>query len=77
MPVKHDLYAAPKAMGIFKAIGKHDFQNINAEEIVQRILSNRRLYEERQRLKSEKAAREEEARRREEDERERSRSYEQ
>lgn len=70
MPLDFDPYAAAKDMGIFKEVGNHEFQHINAEEIVQRIMKSRTLYEERQRKKGEKAAGEEAVRRREEMERE-------
>lgn len=58
MPLTYDPYTAPKAMGIYREIGKHEFHHVNAGEIVQRILRSRELYEERQRVKAEKAARE-------------------
>lgn len=51
MPGKEDVYASPKAMGIFREIDSHEFQGVNAEEIVQRIIKARERYEERQRLK--------------------------
>ena len=53
-------------MNIFREIGPHAFQNVNAGEIVGRILRSREMYEERQRLKGEKAVGEEAVRRREE-----------
>ncbi|KAH9906656.1 ethanolamine-phosphate cytidylyltransferase [Xylariomycetidae sp. FL2044] len=55
MPLSYDPYTAPKAMGIFQEISRHDFQDVNAENIVQRILNSRLLYEERQRKKGVKA----------------------
>ena len=70
MPLTYDPYTAPKAMGIFQEVGNHDFQNVNAGEIVQRIMKSRAMYEERQRVKGEKAAGEDAVRRREELERE-------
>lgn len=54
MPVTYDPYIAAKDMGIYKEIGNHAFQNVNAGEIVQRILRSRQLYEERQKKKGEK-----------------------
>lgn len=51
MPLTYDPYTAPKAMGIYKEIGKHDFAGVNAGQIVQRILKSRDMYEERQRVK--------------------------
>ncbi|KAI9711077.1 MAG: hypothetical protein M1812_007271 [Candelaria pacifica] len=65
MPSIHDVYAAPKEMGIYCEIGDHDFQTVNASEIVQRILRSREMYEERQRRKGEKGIGEEAVRRRE------------
>ena len=55
MPLKHDPYAAAKSFGIYVEVGEHDFQHVNAEDIVQRIVSRREMYEERQRAKAAKA----------------------
>ena len=66
MPLTYDPYTAPKKLGIYNEIGNHEFQDVNAGEIVQRIMRSRALYEERQRVKGEKAAGEEAVRRREE-----------
>lgn len=60
MPVKDELYAAPKELGIFKEIGSHAFEGVNSEEIVQRIVNSRESYEERQRMKGIKAVAESE-----------------
>jgi len=57
-------------MGIFNEVPPHDFQDVNAAQIVDRILKNRTRYEERQRKKGEKGITEEAVRRREEMERE-------
>ncbi len=65
MPLTYDPYTAPKDMGIYQEIGKHDFHDVNAGEIVQRIMRSREMYEERQRVKGEKGVGEEAARRRE------------
>ena len=65
MPLTYDPYIAAKELGIYQEIGNHDFQNVNAGEIVQRILKSREMYEERQKVKGEKAAGEEAVRRRE------------
>ena len=65
MPLTYDPYSAPKDMGIYHEIGGHDFQNVNAGEIVQRIMRSREMYEERQRIKAEKGIAEEAARQRE------------
>jgi hypothetical protein len=40
--------------GDLSEIGKHDFHDVNAGEIVQRIMRSREMYEERQRVKGEK-----------------------
>ena len=70
MPLAPDPYATAKALGIFRAVGPHAFDHVNASEIVQRIMRSRAMYEERQRKKGEKAAGEEAAERREKAERE-------
>lgn len=56
MPLSYDPYVAPKEMGIFQEVPRHDFQGVNAGTIVQRIMKSRDLYEERQRKKGVKAA---------------------
>ena len=66
MPLTYDPYTAPKQLGIFHEISTHDFQSVNAGEIVQRIMKSRAMYEERQRLKGEKTAGEAAVKRREE-----------
>ena len=65
MPLTYDPYSAAKSLGIYREIGTHDFANVNAEEIVQRIMRSRELYEARQRAKGVKAVGEEEQRRKE------------
>ncbi|KAI4866720.1 ethanolamine-phosphate cytidylyltransferase [Hypoxylon rubiginosum] len=55
MPLSYDPYSAPKEMGIFQEIPNHEFQEVNAGTIVQRIMKSRELYEERQRKKGMKA----------------------
>ncbi|KAF2278066.1 uncharacterized protein EI97DRAFT_432145 [Westerdykella ornata] len=70
MPLTYDPYAAAKALNIYREIGNHDFQGVNAGEIVARIMKGRARYEERQRLKGEKGITEEAERRRQELERE-------
>lgn len=55
MPLTYDPYTAPKELGIYREIGQHTFQNVNAGNIVQRILQSRERYEERQRKKGQKA----------------------
>jgi len=49
-------------MGMFREIGTHPYQHVNAGEIVQRILKSREAYEERQRVKRQKVIQEDECR---------------
>ena len=70
MPLTYDPYADAKALGIYQKIGDHDFQNVNAGQVVQRIMRSREMYEERQRKKGEKGTTEEAVKRRETLERE-------
>lgn len=65
MPLTYDPYTAPKAMGIYQEIGEHAFSEVNAGEIVQRIMKSRDMYEARQRAKGMKAEVESAARERE------------
>ena len=65
-----DPYADAGSMGIFQETETHRFQDVDAEQIVRRILDKRREYEERQRRKGGKAAGEEAQQRREVMERE-------
>lgn len=65
MPLTYDPYAAAKTMALYKEIGKHDFADVNAGQIVQRIMKSRELYEERQRVKGIKNVGEDALRRRE------------
>jgi ethanolamine-phosphate cytidylyltransferase len=65
MPLTYDPYTAPKAMGIYREIGQHAFAEVNAGEIVQRIMRSRDRYEARQRAKGVKAEVEAAARQRE------------
>lgn len=65
MPLNFDPYIDAREMGIFKEIGRHDFQHVNAGEVVMRIMRGREAFEERQRKKGEKSVGEEAARRRE------------
>lgn len=66
MPLTYDPYAPAKALNLYREIVNHDFQNVNAGEIVARIVKGRALYEERQRLKGVKALGEEDERKRQE-----------
>jgi ethanolamine-phosphate cytidylyltransferase len=59
MPLAFDPYAVPKTLNIYREIANHSFQNVNAAEIVARIMKGRALYEERQRKKGEKGMTEE------------------
>lgn len=65
MPLTYDPYTVPKEMGIYQEIGDHAFTNVNAGQIVQRIMKGRDMYEERQRVKGVKGIGEEAQRRRE------------
>ena len=65
MPLTYDPYLAAKEMGIYREIGHHAFSNVNAGEIVQRIMKSRDMYEARQRAKGVKAEVEAAARQRE------------
>lgn len=56
---KDEPYACAKQLGIFHRTGEHDFQDVNANNIVNRIMASREQYEERQRRKGEKATIEE------------------
>lgn len=55
MPHTEDVYAVPKEMGIYKEIGQHEYKDVNAGTIVQRIMKSRDLYEARQKAKGMKA----------------------
>lgn len=70
MPLTYDPYVDAKEMGIFKEVHSHIFEQVNAGEIVERILKSREAFAERQRQKGEKAVGEEAVRRREEMEKE-------
>ncbi|KAF2471719.1 uncharacterized protein BDR25DRAFT_303167 [Lindgomyces ingoldianus] len=70
MPLTYDPYAPAKSLNIYREIENHDFQNVNAGEIVERIMKGRAMYEERQRLKGEKGVTEEVEKRRQELEKE-------
>ncbi|EME44654.1 hypothetical protein DOTSEDRAFT_72194 [Dothistroma septosporum NZE10] len=59
MPTSLDPYADAKAMRIFKETSEHEFQNVNAAQIVQRIMDRREEYEARQKKKGQKAVGEE------------------
>ncbi|PNY29540.1 Ethanolamine-phosphate cytidylyltransferase [Tolypocladium capitatum] len=65
MPLTYDPYVAPKEMGIYGEIGAHAFADVNAGQIVQRIMRSRAMYEARQRAKGVKAEAEAAARQRE------------
>lgn len=70
MPSVEDPYVDAKELGIYSEVPAHDFQHVNAGEIVQRIMASRAMYEERQRKKGIKGAGEEAIKLREEMERE-------
>jgi ethanolamine-phosphate cytidylyltransferase len=66
MPLTYDPYMAAREMGIYKEIGNHEFANVNAGQIVERIMKSRAMYEERQRIKEVKGIGEEAQKRRDE-----------
>ena len=55
IPLDYDPYVDARKLGVYQQIGSHDFQTVNAGEIVQRILRSRQLYEARQLAKGEKS----------------------
>jgi ethanolamine-phosphate cytidylyltransferase len=66
MPLTYDPYACAKALSIYREVANHDWQNVNAGEIVDRIMKGRAAYEDRQRKKGEKGVNEEAEKRRQE-----------
>ena len=73
MPLAFDPYAVPKTLNIYCEIANNEYSNVNAAEIVARIMKGRALYEERQRKKGEKGMSEEVEKIRQEMEREQKR----
>jgi ethanolamine-phosphate cytidylyltransferase len=65
MPAHRDPYTFSKTLNIFKEVPAHDFQHVNAGEIVERIMKSRAMYEERQRMKGVKGIGEEGVKKRE------------
>lgn len=65
MPLPTDVYADAKRLGLFEEIPRHDFQEVDAGQIVERITRSRALFEERQRKKGVKSLVEQAARLRE------------
>ena len=65
MPLGYDPYRDARRLGIFEEVPSHDFQDVNAGQIVERIMKSRAKFEERQRKKGFKSVVEEEARRKE------------
>lgn len=55
MPDALDPYADARKLNIFVQMPNHDYMNVNAGTIVDRIVKSRGMYEERQRLKGVKA----------------------
>ncbi|KAK5116661.1 hypothetical protein LTR62_007335 [Meristemomyces frigidus] len=51
----HDAFVDARALGLYVEIQEHDFQDVNAAQIVSRILEKRSEYEERQRKKGVKS----------------------
>ncbi|KAF2690937.1 hypothetical protein K458DRAFT_382514 [Lentithecium fluviatile CBS 122367] len=72
MPLTYDPYAPAKSLDIYREVANHNWQDVNAGEIVNRIMKGRAAYEERQRLKGEKGVSEEAEKRRQELQREQS-----
>lgn len=70
MPLTYDPYAVAKALNLYREVANHEFQDVNAAEIVARIMKSRARFEERQRRKGEKGATEEAERLRQDLERE-------
>ena len=58
MRMQSDPYTDAKALGLFEQIPSHNFQNVDAAQIVSRILSSKAEFEERQRKKGAKAVNE-------------------
>jgi ethanolamine-phosphate cytidylyltransferase len=73
MPLAFDPYAVAKTLNIYRVIANNEYSNVNAAEIVARIMKGRALYEERQRKKGEKGMSEEVEKIRQEMEREQKR----
>ena len=63
MPLDYDPYKDARHLGIFEEIPRHDFQEVNAGHVVERILSSRERFEERQKNKGVKGVGEEQKRR--------------
>lgn len=54
-PIDDKIYDVVKQKGLFREIGHHEYDEINTEFIVDRVLKNKEAYEERQRRKGWKA----------------------
>lgn len=65
MPLDYDPYREARKLGIFEEIPRHDFQEVDAGHIVDRITRSRARFEERQRAKGVKAVGEEATRQKE------------
>lgn len=57
---KDDPYAEVKSLGLYEQLGRHKYDNLTTEDIVERVLNNRKLYEERQKRKGWKGEKERE-----------------
>lgn len=57
---EEDTYAEVKRRGLYREVEEHEWSGVNAREIVNRILMQREVYEERQRKKGVKAEKEKE-----------------
>lgn len=65
MQLDFDPYKEAKRLGIFEEVPRHDFQDVDAGHIVNRITESRARFEARQRAKGVKAVGEEATRRKE------------
>jgi len=62
IPLDYDAYTQSRSLGIFEEVPRHDFQEVNAGQIVDRIAQSRSRFEARQRAKGVKAVNEEKQR---------------
>ena len=65
IPLDYDPYVQARSLGIFEEVPRHDFQEVNAGQIVDRIAQSRTRFEARQRAKGVKAVNEEQAKQKE------------
>jgi len=65
IPLDYDPYLQARSLGIFEEVPRHDFQEVNAGQIVERIAQSRARFEARQRAKGVKAVNEEKVKQKE------------